>query len=244
MIQNLTLQIVAVSLFLIVNGCELNSTVASKETKDTKEDAGTKVLSVVCTTGQVGDLLRHLGGEHVEVEALMGPGVDPHLYRGTLADTQKLNRADAVFYNGLHLEGRLAESLESLAQRKPVFAVTEEIVEKSPELLRKPPEFEGNYDPHVWFDVALWAKCAESATHRLIELDPAHAEEYQLRSAEYQLKLRHLDEQCHARIAEIPKEQRLMITAHDAFGYFGRAYDIEVQVCRELVPPTRPIWHR
>ena len=187
-----------------------------------------KVLSIVCTTGQVGDMVANIGGEHVKVETLMGPGVDPHLYRGTLADTQKLNRADAVFYNGLHLEGRLAESLESLASRKPTFAITEDIVAKAPELLRKPDEFNGNYDPHVWFDVSLWARCADTVAKRLMELDPPHAEDYRRRSAEYVAKLTKLHDQCKSRIAEIPSDRRLLTTAHDAFGYFGRAYDIEV----------------
>lgn len=206
-------------------GCES----ASSTEADSKKPASEKgPLAIVCTTGQVGDLLTHLGGEHLKIETLMGPGVDPHLYRGTLADTQKLNAADAVFYNGLHLEGRLAEALENLAERKPVFAVTENIVEKSPELLRKPPEFDGNYDPHVWFDVALWTRCAEAATRRLVELDPAHADDYQQRSVEYIDKLNKLHAWCKSEIATIPTDQRMLITAHDAFGYFGRAYDIEV----------------
>ena len=227
--MNSGLQGVACSFFAIVLciaiGC---SPATSTEKKGGSSDAASKKLSIVCTTGQVGDLVTHLGGNHVEVETLMGPGVDPHLYRGTLADTQKLNRADAVFYNGLHLEGRLVESLESLAQRKPVFAVTEEIVANSPNKLRKPPEFDGNYDPHVWFDVALWSDCAKAATKRLVEVDPSHAEDYQRQSAEYIGQLEKLNESCKTRMAEIPKEQRLLITAHDAFGYFGRAYDIEV----------------
>ena len=185
-------------------------------------------LPVVCTIGQIGDLMTNVGGDHLNVKTLMGPGVDPHLYRGTLIDTQKLNSAGAVFYNGLHLEGRLSDALENLAGRKPVFAVTEDIVADSPELLRKPPEFEGNYDPHVWFDVSLWAKCVETATQRLVELDPAHADDYRANSAAYIDKLDKLHEWCKTEMASIPKEQRVMITAHDAFGYFGRAYDVEV----------------
>ena len=219
--------LVLISFVLLgVAGCNSAvSTEADQPAADPKKD---KVLSIVCTTGQVGDMVANLGGEHVKVETLMVPGVDPHLYRGTLADTQKLNRADAVFYNGLHLEGRLAESLESLASRKPTFAITEDIVTNSPELLRKPPEFEGNYDPHVWFDVALWARCADTVAKRLVELDPPHADDYRRHSAEYVAKLNKLHEECKTRIAEIPSDRRLLTTAHDAFGYFGRAYDIEV----------------
>lgn len=209
-----------------IGGC--GSSVSTGDVRDALSNGKAQVLSIVCTTGQVGDLVIHLGGEHVRVETLMGPGVDPHLYRGTLGDTQKLNRADAVFYNGLHLEGRLAEALENLASRKPTFAVTEEIVAQSPQLLRKPPEFDGNYDPHVWFDVALWTRCAETVTRKLVELDSAHAEDYRRRSAAYIARLNKLHDWCKTSIAAIPSDRRLLITAHDAFGYFGRAYDIEV----------------
>lgn len=218
--------LLAVTLVVLV-GCE-SAVSTGNDPADKAMPQADKVLSIVCTTGQVGDLITHLGGEHVRVETLMGPGIDPHLYRGTLADTQKLNRADVVFYNGLHLEGRLAEALENLSHRKPTYAVTEDIVANSPELLRKPPEFEGNYDPHVWFDVSLWSRCAEAATKRLIELDPKHADEYRNRSEEYLAKLEKLHAWCKSKLAEIPEDRRLLTTAHDAFGYFGRAYDIEV----------------
>jgi manganese/zinc/iron transport system substrate-binding protein len=214
-------------LFASLVGCESSASSKTDSSPADSAQSGTP-LSIVCTTGQVGDMVANLGGEHVKIETLMGPGVDPHLYRGTLADTQRLNRADAVFYNGLHLEGRLAEALESLAERKPVFAVTEDIVANSPELLRKPPEFDGNYDPHVWFDVSLWSRCTETAMRRLVELDPAHADEYRANSAAYIAKLEKLHSWCKTRIGEIPNDRRLLTTAHDAFGYFGRAYDIEV----------------
>jgi manganese/zinc/iron transport system substrate-binding protein len=189
---------------------------------------GGKVLSIVCTTGQVGDLVTNLGGEHVKVTTLMGPGVDPHLYRGTLADTQALERADLVFYNGLHLEGRLAESLEHLAERKPVYAVSEEILKSSPELLRQPQEFEGNYDPHIWFDASLWKRCADAAAKRLIEIDPSHADDYRANAAKYCEELDKLHSWCKEQVALIPRDSAVMVTAHDAFGYFGRAYGIEV----------------
>jgi len=189
---------------------------------------GDKPISIVCTTGQVGDLVTNLGGEHVQVTTLMGPGVDPHLYRGTLADTQALERADLVFYNGLHLEGRLAESLEHLAERKPVYAVSEEIVETAPDLLRKPLEFEGNYDPHIWFDVSLWKRCAAAVTKRLIENDPRRADDYRANAAKYGDELDKLHAWCKEQVSQIPRESAVMVTAHDAFGYFGRTYDIEV----------------
>jgi len=216
-------------LLLLAAGCEFGSESNAGPDAETRKPHGDGPLAVACTTGQVGDLVKNLGGSHVTVTTLMGPGVDPHLYRGTLADSQSLNQADVVFYNGLHLEGRLADSLESLASRKPVFAVTEQIAKHSPELLRKAQEFDGNYDPHVWFDVALWSRCGDSVTERLIELDPQHAEDYRENSQSYQKKLKELDARCRAELSQIPPEQRLMVTAHDAFGYLGRAYDIDVR---------------
>jgi manganese/zinc/iron transport system substrate-binding protein len=185
-------------------------------------------VRVVCTTGQVGDMLEHIGGEYVDVRTLMGPGVDPHLYKATPSDIRLLKSAAVVFYSGLHLEGRLAEVLEKLAKRKPTFAVTDDIHEHAPERLRKAPEFAASFDPHVWFDVGLWADCAEYAAKKLIEVDPAHAADYRRQADAYVAELRELDRITREQLAEIPAPQRVLVTAHDAFGYFGRAYDVEV----------------
>jgi manganese/zinc/iron transport system substrate-binding protein len=188
-------------------------------------------LHVVCTTGQVADMLRKIGGEHVYVEGLMGPGVDPHLFTAVPADTRKLNAADVVFYSGLHLEGRLAGLLEKLQKRKPVYAVTEDIQrrhEQGEPLLREVAGSQGHYDPHVWFDVSLWSKCARYAADRLIAEDPDHEEDYRANADAYIAELEALDRECREELAQIPKPQRVLVTAHDAFGYFGDAYDVEV----------------
>jgi len=185
-------------------------------------------IRVVCTTGQVGDMLERIGGEFVDVRTLMGPGVDPHLYKAAPGDIRLLKGAAVVFYNGLHLEGRLAEVLEKLALRKPTFAVTEDILANSPDRLRHAPEFPASYDPHVWFDVALWADCAASAARRLAEVDPPHASDYRRQAMAYIDELRALDIETRRRLAEVPAPRRVLVTAHDAFGYFGRAYDVEV----------------
>ena len=186
-------------------------------------------LRVVCTTGQVGDVLRNLGGEHVEVETLMGPGVDPHLYKATVGDRRTLNAADVIFYSGLHLEGRLAGVLEKLAHRQPAYAVTEDLHQHESDRLRKIPGSQDTYDPHVWFDVALWAKCAAYTAEKLIALDPDHAGAYRRNRDAYVAELEALDRVCKEQLAEIPKPQRVLVTAHDAFGYFGDAYDVEVR---------------
>lgn len=185
-------------------------------------------VRVVCTTGMVADMLKNIGGEHVVVQSMMGPGVDPHLYKASPGDVRMLTSADVVFYGGLHLEGRLAELLEKLDRWKPAYAVTEGVKHSDPKVLRHMPGTENVYDPHVWFNVALWARCAEYAAEKLIALDPLRADDYRRNAENYVAKLRALDEQCRKRLAEVPKQRRVLVTAHDAFGYFGDAYDVEV----------------
>jgi manganese/zinc/iron transport system substrate-binding protein len=189
--------------------------------------SGEYPIQIVCTTGPVADMLRDVGGEHVNVTALMGPGVDPHLYRESPSDIEKLSKADAIFYNGLHLEGRMADLFEKLAVRRPTFAVTHALVEARDSRLRKPPEFEGYFDPHVWHDPKIWADCAEFVAKTLSELDPSHRDDYTRNGAAYRKQLMQLDEECRSRLAEIPKPQRVLVTAHDAFGYFCMAYGLE-----------------
>jgi manganese/zinc/iron transport system substrate-binding protein len=173
-------------------------------------------------------MLANIGGEHVDVRTLMGAGVDPHLYKATPGDIRLLKGAKIIFYNGLHLEGRLADVLEKLAQRKPTFAVIDEIHRDHPDRLRQAPEFPTNFDPHIWFDVGLWADCADYAARRLIEVDPDHAADYRRNADDYIARLKQLDAETRRRLAEIPQQQRVLVTAHDAFGYYGRAYDVEV----------------
>jgi manganese/zinc/iron transport system substrate-binding protein len=208
----------AAFLFLLLPGCGPLVGFADEDSR----------VRVVCTTGQVGDMLANIGGEHIDVRTLMGAGVDPHLYKATPGDIRLLKGAKVIFYNGLHLEGRLADVLEKLAERKPTFAVIDEIHRDHPERLRQAPEFPTNFDPHIWFDVGLWAECADYAARRLIEVDPAHAADYRKNADLYIARLKKLDADTRAQLAEIPKEQRVLVTAHDAFGYCGRAYDVEV----------------
>lgn len=185
-------------------------------------------VRVVCTTGMVADMLKNVGGQHVVVQSMMGPGVDPHLYKASPGDVRMLTSADVVFYSGLHLEGRLTELLEKLDRWKPAYAVTEGLKHSNRHVLRHMPGAEGVYDPHVWFNVALWARCAEYAAEKLVALDPLRAHDYRRNAEGYVARLRALDEECRRRLQEIPKQQRVLVTAHDAFGYFGDAYDIEV----------------
>ena len=185
--------------------------------------SGSHPIQAVCTTGMVADLVRNIGGERVEVVQLMGEGVDPHLYRPSPDDVSRLSRADIIFYSGLHLEGQFAAVLSRLAKSKPTFPVTAGIQEEK--LLEVA---DGYFDPHVWFDVSLWSEAAEYVGNALAEFDAANAGEYRERTREYRQRLAELHDEVKTRIAAIPGDRRVLVTAHDAFHYFGRAYEMEV----------------
>ncbi len=183
-------------------------------------------LAVTATVGMVADLVSSVGGERVQVESLMGPGVDPHLYKATASDVNKLQRAQVIFYVGLLLEGKMQDLFNRMARTKRhVYAVTEGVPE---DLLLEPPEFEGHYDPHVWFDVPLWSRCVEVVVKGLSEADPAGREFYAARGEETRRRLAGLHDWVVKRIAEVPDGRRVLVTSHDAFNYFGRAYGFKV----------------
>ncbi len=188
--------------------------------------ARTGKVRVAATTGMVADLAKRVGGDRVEVDALMGPGVDPHLFSASPSDLARLRAADLVLYSGRGLEGKMGDIFTSLARKKPVFAVTERIAD---DRLLSPPELHGHFDPHVWFDVALWSAALPVVAEALSEVDPAHADEYRTRADAYKEELLKLHEEVKAALATVPKERRVLITSHDAFRYFGRAYDLEVR---------------
>ncbi len=183
-------------------------------------------VQVVATVGMIADVASRIGGERVRVTALMGAGVDPHLYKASPGDIRTLTGADLVLYNGLLLEGKMTDVLVRLASGKAVVAVSERIPE---ERLMHPDGAHGHADPHVWFDVALWMIAAERVRDALIALDPAGQDVYTDNAAAYLEEMRTLDAEVRAEIAAIPEAKRLLVTAHDAFGYFGRAYGIEVR---------------
>ncbi|MEK6257246.1 MAG: zinc ABC transporter substrate-binding protein [Planctomycetota bacterium] len=185
------------------------------------------VRKIATTTGMVTDIVRQVVGSHGTASGLIEAGVDPHLFKPTRGHVKQLYDADIVFYSGLKLEGRMSETFEQLARTgKPVFVVTEKIDAAS---LRTPPEFEGHHDPHVWMDVSLWSQCVEHVAESLAKLDPPHAAEYHKNATAYREELTKLDEYVKKSIASVPKSQRVLVTAHDAFGYFSQAYGIEVQ---------------
>jgi manganese/zinc/iron transport system substrate-binding protein len=185
--------------------------------------SGKYPIRIVCTTGMVADLVRNIGGEHVAVMQMMGDGVDPHLYKASPGDVSQLSQADAIFYSGLHLEGKMTDIFERMARKKPTIAVTDAIPQS-----QRIGNDGNSFDPHVWFDVSLWSEAAGVVRDRLKEFDPPHAETYQARADSYLSELAVLHDDTKAKLQTIPKERRVLVTAHDAFRYFGRAYDLEV----------------
>jgi manganese/zinc/iron transport system substrate-binding protein len=186
-----------------------------------------RTINTVTTTGMIADIIRNVGGGRVQVTALMGPGVDPHLYKASEGDVLRLQEADVIFYNGLHLEAQMADVLERLNEFGiKTVAVTDQI-DRS--LLQSPPEFQGNYDPHVWFDVSLWMKAVEQVRDTLVELDPASRSTYESNAEEFLAELESLHQYVLDQAGTVPAEQRILITAHDAFNYFGRAYGFDVR---------------
>ena len=185
---------------------------------------GSYPIEVTCTTGMVADIVRAVGGEKVRVKQLMGEGVDPHLYKASPGDIAELDRADLVVYSGLHLEGKLAEILERMAHRRRTWAVADGL--DSGKLLR---DAEGTVDPHIWFDVSLWADGVYGVAKALGDFDPSGKEFYEANGVAYAKQLRQLHQEAKESIARIPEGKRVLVTAHDAFGYFARAYGLEVR---------------
>lgn len=195
--------------------------------------AGKHPIHVVATTGIVAEMVEKVGGDHVQVHALMGEGVDPHLYKASPGDIEKLQSADMVFYSGLHLEGKLADILERLSRKKPTHAVSDTIDESK--LLR---DEGGAIDPHIWFDLSLWRQGVAGVVEELSTFDPSHAEDYAKRGAEYEKQLDELHLRAKELLAKVPADRRVLVTAHDAFGYFARAYDMEVRAVQGISTDT------
>lgn len=191
----------------------------------TTQQPGTQQLQIVATTGMIADAASFIVGNHGSVKALMGPGVDPHLYKASSSDVASLSQADLILYNGLHLEGKMAELFEQMGQTRPTVAVGSAIPDS---LLRHPTEFEGAADPHIWFDLTLWRMAVTEMAVAIGQVDSLRKDDYGARANQYLDSLDQLHHWVHEQIATIPADQRVLITAHDAFGYFGRQYGLEV----------------
>ena len=191
-------------------------------------DFSERKMRVVATTNIIGDLVRQVAGDRVALTTLMGPGVDPHLYKASEGDVQRMAAADVVLYNGLDLEGKMTEVFAQMERRgTTTVALAEEAV---PESLRIGSEaYVGNYDPHVWFDVELWTRVARHVGAVLAAKDTARADAYRTGAAAYAQRLDSLDQYVAAQVARLDSTRRVLITSHDAFSYFGRAYGFTVR---------------
>jgi manganese/zinc/iron transport system substrate-binding protein len=199
-------------------GCRSDSAGVTPQSND----AG---ISVLVTTGMIADIAQAVVGDAGQVSVMMGPGVDPHLYQPTTRDQRRLRQADVILYNGLHLEGKMVEVFEALAREKTVVAVTAGMPD---DRLLSGDKSGGQPDPHVWFDVGLWKLATRVVIDTLATAAPGEAEGFRLRGSRYLEELDELDEYCRRRISELPVERRVLITSHDAFQYFGKAYGFEV----------------
>ncbi len=183
-------------------------------------------LRVAATVGMVADIVREVGGERVAVTQLIGSGVDPHLYKPGRGDVNHLLAAQVIFYSGMKLEGKMTDTFARMARAgREVHAVTEALT--SEYALRNPDDPQ-HADPHVWMDVRGWMKAVDVVASVLARVDAAHEEAYRARAGAYLKRLAALDEYVRTVTASIPEDARVLITAHDAFHYFGRAYGLEV----------------
>jgi manganese/zinc/iron transport system substrate-binding protein len=183
-------------------------------------------LRVVTTIGMIADAAMNIGDEHVQVEALMGPAVDPHPYKASEGDVSELAGADLILFNGLHLEAKMADVLKKLGSSKHTVAVAEVIPQNR---LIKTTEGEASYDPHVWFDIDLWLLAVEAVYDALVEADPENEGDYTQKYKTYRADLENLSDYVKDQVRRIPEGNRVIITAHDAFSYFGKAYGFEVR---------------
>lgn len=182
--------------------------------------------TIVATTGMVTDLARRVAGDRARVVGLIGSGVDPHLYTPTRSDVKRMLGADMILYNGLLLEGKMTDSLiRAASSGKPVYAVTEMIDESE---LLEPDAFEGHFDPHVWMDPLVWSACVGAVRDRLIEFDPEGADAYRANARAFTNEIAALHAYAESVLASVPERSRVLVTAHDAFNYFGRRYGYEV----------------
>ncbi|MBD1380261.1 zinc ABC transporter substrate-binding protein [Bacillus sp. IB182487] len=182
-------------------------------------------IKVTTTIAQIADAVQNIGGEHVEVTSLMGPGVDPHLYQASQGDMKKLSDADIIFYNGLHLEGKMGEIFEKIEKQKPTIPVADAIPK---DVLLNDAANSSAHDPHVWFSIPNWLNAVDAVEKELAELNPDLKEEFAANADEYKTKLQEMDNYAKEQIDSIPEKSRVLVTAHDAFAYFGKEYGFEV----------------
>lgn len=209
----------------MVIGLSLLLATGCKQAANNKLYLGNRQIKVVATTTMIADLITNAGKGRVLVESLMGPGIDPHSYEPRESDVSRLMDADVVFYNGIHLEGKMSDLFQESSKKKHVFAIADGLM---PSDIRN--EIQTNTpDPHIWFDVQLWIKCLEFVSAKLTEIDPENSSIYNANKLNYLATLNELHQYVKQQSEKIPVAQRVLVTAHDAFGYFGNAYGFQVR---------------
>lgn len=211
--KKITIFLLGISLFLA--GCQQNEATSQEESGK---------LKVVATTTMLTDLINQIGGDAIEVEGLMGPGIDPHGYQASSSDVSKLMSADVVAFNGLHLEGKLGKVFENLEKQGKTLFVLEDAIADEHLLLSE----DGAVDPHIWFSIENWQLAADYITNQLSEADPDNEAFYRSNHESYKEELINLEAYVTERISELTVDQRYLVTAHDAFRYFGESFDFEV----------------
>lgn len=208
-----TLLVLAFGAIIMLTSCNSQTTVVSKDK-----------LQIVATTTMLADLANSIGGDAIDVTGLMGPGIDPHLYQASAGDVTSMQEADIVLYNGLHLEGKMGDIFSSLDDNGKTIICVEDGLDEDDLLMT-----DGQYDPHIWFDVSIWMDATEYVSKCLCEIDPENADYYEKNSTEYLKELEELNTYIIDRAQELDESKRILVTAHDAFNYFGRAYGFEVK---------------
>ena len=222
--SKITIMILILSILLV--GCGNNN-------DKVNENGG---LNIVATTTIIGDAVRAIGGDKINLEILMGPGIDPHLYKASAGDMNKMQNADLIIYNGLHLEGKMSDVLEQMEKSSKNTYAAADVIDGSK--LIESEDFEGAYDPHIWFDVELWMEVVKGIEEKIIEIDSDNQEYYNKNAKAYLKELDELHTYTKSRAGELSDEKRILITAHDAFNYFGLAYDFEVRGLQGLSTAT------
>jgi manganese/zinc/iron transport system substrate-binding protein len=214
----------AVALALALAGC-------SSGTEASEGEIGDRQVRIATTTNFITDTVRQIAGDRATVSGLMGPGVDPHLYKASAGDVRTLRDADVVFYGGLDLEGRLADLFVELASERTTVSVSGAAPEDQ---LLEPEEFGGKFDPHVWFDPELWTFGMRRVAATLQRLDPEHAAGYEDRLNALVAEVAEVDAQCQRLLGAVPERSRVLVTSHDAFNYFGRRYGLDVEAIQGI----------
>ncbi len=213
LIKKFSLVFISISLLFIASSC-------------TKNESDNDKLNIVTTTTMICDLAKNIGGDAVEVTGLMSYGIDPHLYKASAQDVTKLQTADVVIYNGLHLEGQMGEIFESLDKLNKDVICLEDALTKSD--IISSADSNTSYDPHIWFNTNLWIKCATYVSKQLSIIDEEFKDYYNDNLNSYIEELNKLENYIKNQILKVKEEQRVLITAHDAFSYFGKAYGFKV----------------